>query len=263
MFCVFGWPNRLIRIFLIVTETPSKPNHPRAMQSRLKRAFSLVELLVVVAVIGIVATFAVPAVQGMLKGSSLTSASSALVDQMSLARQHALSKNRLVEVRFYRFADPEMPGEKVEDPSTGHFRGLQFFEMAESGILMPVSKMTMLPDTIIMNPGEVLSNFLGEDAATKLVTMSGIDTKVDPELPRGVRHRYEYMPFRFFPDGTTSLSPTGTPGRPSAGGRWFITVHSIADLARTNGNAVPPPNFFTWMIDPVAGSSKIFRPGLN
>jgi uncharacterized protein (TIGR02596 family) len=233
------------------------------MHSRLKRAFSLVELLVVVAVIGIVATFAVPAVQGMLKGSSLTSAASAMVDQMSLARQHALSKNRIVEMRFYRFADPEMPGEKVQDPSTGHFRGLQFFEMAESGILVPASKMAMFPDTIIMNPSETLSNYLGEDAATRLVTMSSVDPKVDPELPRGVRHKYEYMAFRFFPDGTTSLSPTGTPGRPSQGGRWFVTVHAISDLGRTNGNTQPPPNFFTWMIDPVAGSSKILRPGLN
>jgi hypothetical protein len=39
-------------------------------------------------------------------------------------------------------------------------------------------------------------------------------------------------------------------------------VHTEADRVRTNGDSTPPPNFFTWQIDPVSGSSKILRPGL-
>jgi uncharacterized protein (TIGR02596 family) len=229
------------------------------MQSRLKRAFSLVELLVVIAVIGIVATFAVPAVQGMLRGTSLSTASGSLIDQMSLARQHALSKNRIVEVRFYRFADNEIPGEIPDDPMTGHFRAFQFFEMSEAGVVVPVGKVIRFPDSIIMNPGEVLSNLLMEDP-NKLVSAQ---TGLDVEMPRGVGYNYKYVAFRFFPDGTTSLSPTGTAGKPSSGGRWFITIHAIADLVRTQNNTVPPPNFVTWMIDPVSGTSKTLRPGLK
>jgi uncharacterized protein (TIGR02596 family) len=229
------------------------------MHSRHKRAFSLVELLVVIAVIGIVATFAVPAVQGMLRGSSLTTAAGTLVDQMSLARQHALSKNRIVEVRFYQFADNEIPGEVPDDPTTGHFRAFQFFEMSEAGLMVPVGKVVRLPDSIIMNPGPILSNLLMEDPDRVVDAQSA----KDPEMPRGVGHSYKYVAFRFFPDGSTSLSPAGTAGKASEGGKWFITVHAIIDLTKTEDNTKPPPNFFTWMIDPVSGTSKTLRPGLK
>jgi uncharacterized protein (TIGR02596 family) len=228
------------------------------MKSLRLRAFSLVELLVVIAVIGIVATFAVPAVQGMMKGSALSTASSLMVDQMSLARQHSLSKNRVVEVRFYKFADPELPGENVQDPETGHFRALQTFEMAEGGTMVPVGKVVRMPDTIMMNSGDEISNLLGEEPAW----LTEPDPRIDPELPRGVKHNYKFVAFKFLPDGTTSLSPTGKKGQPSEGGKWFITVHTEADRVRTNGDSTPPPNFFTWQIDPVSGSSKILRPGL-
>ena len=229
------------------------------MKSRLQRAFSLVELLVVIAVIGIVATFAVPAVQGMLKGSALTTASGLMVDQMSLARQHSLSKNRIVEVRFYRFADNEVPGETATDPMTGHFRAFQYFEMSEAGVMVPVGKVVRLPDSIIMNPGEILSNLLTEDPTRVLDP----NTSRDPDMARGVGHNYKYVAFRFFPDGSTSLSPIGTAGKPSEGGKWFITVHAISDLGKTKENEQPPPNFYTWMIDPVSGTSKVLRPGLR
>jgi uncharacterized protein (TIGR02596 family) len=267
-------------------ETSIVVRHPELMHTMktntTRKAFSLVELLIVILIIGIVAGFAVPAVQGMLRGSQLSQASGQLVDAMALARQTALSKNRIIEVRIYRFADKESPGEDPLKPETGHFRGLQTFEISESGVLLPVSKLIRLPDNIIMNPGlpgdGMLSTILGDDRASEaknppsmIVTKAQLDKRTDPELPRGVGLNYEYVAFRILPDGSTNLPPMGASDedasttRPSSGGLWYITIHSIADWPKqvANGNVKPPPNYFTWMIDPLTGTSKSFRPGLR
>ena len=97
-----------------------------------RKAFSLVELLIVIVIIGIITGFAVPAITGMLKSSQLTQASGQLVDTVALARQTAMSKNRAIEVRFYRYADNEIPGEKPTEPATGHYRAMQTFEIIAS-----------------------------------------------------------------------------------------------------------------------------------
>ena len=248
-----------------------------------RKAFSLVELLIVILIIGIIAGFAVPAVQGMLKGSQLSQASSQLVDTMALARQTALSKNKVVEVRLYRFADSESPGEDPLKPETGHFRGIQTFEISESGVLIPNSKLIRLPDNIMMNPGipgdGMMSTILGDDRSSTPTTppsmiVKAVDVKKvnsNPELPRGVGLNYDYVAFRILPDGSTNLPATGVTdeddsnARPSAGGLWYITIHPLSDWPTmlADGNEKPPKNYFTWMIDPLTGTSKTFRPGIR
>ena len=91
---------------------------PHRLPAKLS-AFSLIELVVVIAIIAIIATFTVPAATTILKGSAMTQASQTLTDQISFARQRALSRNLAVEVRFYQYADPEAPGETASDPTTG------------------------------------------------------------------------------------------------------------------------------------------------
>jgi uncharacterized protein (TIGR02596 family) len=221
-----------------------------------KRAFSLIELLVVISIIAIIGAFAVPAAGQLLKGSALTQAANALTDQTAAARQYALTRNRSVEVRFYSFIDPE--DVNAAGQATPYYRALQFFEIADGGVPNPIGKFIRFANTIVMNPDPTLSNLLqpgSSGAYPKLISTPGLQ---DPDLPRGIAKNYTYIAFRFQPDGSTSLSPTaGTPP-----GLWFITVHLLSDLGRTT-SGTPPPNFFTWMIDPVSGSTKVLRPGVK
>lgn len=224
-----------------------------------KSAFSLIELLVVIAIIGIIGSFAVPAVGNLLKGSSMTQAANILTDQCAAARQISLTRNRSVEVRFYRFWNPENPGEDVKDdldkssnffPDGAPYRAVQFFEIAEGGIPNPTGKLMRFPDTVVMTPKPALSSILNLPKSPPAPN--------DPDLPRGVGRNYAYVAFRFLPDGATSLPLTGG----TSSGKWFITAHLQSDLPKVTGTT-PPPNFFTWMIDPVSGSTKVLRPGVK
>ncbi len=216
------------------------------------RAFTLVDLLVVVAIIGIIAGFGVPYLISAIKGSQLSQSVSMVKDQISLARQTALTKNQTIELRFYRFGNNLVPGENPDQPTTGQFRAIQTFTIAENGVALPADKVNMLPDTIIVNPGKELSSLIGAESQK-----AGGDFKkpgpTDPELPRGVKDKYEYVSFRINPDGTTNLKPSEV---------WFATFHTLQDLQKTASNTKPPPNFVTLQIDPVTSSIKSCRPGL-
>jgi uncharacterized protein (TIGR02596 family) len=226
------------------------------------RGFSLVELLVVMAIIAIIARFTVPAVSTMLRGARLTQASEMLTDQLSLARQLALSENRPVEVRFFRYGDPEVPGENVNVSSTGQFRALQIYEILDNGVVMPLDKVQMLPTSVIMNSTSgtttvaLSSLFLDQTMVTSAQVLTD---STAPNLPRGVNKNYDYFVFRFLQDGSTSLSPSTSQ---VSGGIWYVTIHDINDLPKIKGSALPP-NYFTLQIDPLNGLLKSFRPMTN
>jgi uncharacterized protein (TIGR02596 family) len=216
-----------------------------------RQAFSLIELIVVIAIIVIIASFATPAVNSVLRGSHLSQASGILVGQLSLARQQAISRNRQVEVRFYRFADPETPGENVANPASGAFRAMQIFEVRDN-VAVPVDKIQNLPGRVIFSytPGAGLSSLLdGSTAGTTALKKPGTDDKNAPRLPRGVDWNYDYVALRFLPDGSTDRKVTD---------KWFVTLINGND--RLEGPAKPPANFFTVQIDPVSGVTRNYRP---
>lgn len=230
-----------------------------------QRAFSLVELLVVISVIAIIAGFAVPAVTTMIRGSQLTQGSQMVTDQLSLARSTALARNRSVEVRFYKYGDPETPGEQARDPESGFFRSLQVFEVLDNGALLPAGPIQRLPSNVIMNEGG-LSTILDRNERTRVT----LPTNSDPEMPdTEVGRKYHYTTFRFLPDGSTDLPPNGTlngSGNRPKGDSWYITVHGTharKGAGETEGSTtILPENYFTVQIDPITGSTRSYRPTL-
>jgi len=214
------------------------------------RGFTLIELLVVITIIAVIARFSVPAVNSILRGSKLSQSAQTMIEQLSLGRQAALTKNRAVEVRFYRYGDPETPGEDKTNPATGRYRALQFFEISDSGTASAMGGVVRLASSIFIDSGATLSTVIGSAKAAPLVpTLTSSGTQTVSILSVGTK--YDAVSFRFNPDGSTTLSPSGL---------WFMTLHNLNDK---DGQAAPPANFFAIQIEPTNGHIKTFRPGLK
>ncbi len=160
-----------------------------------RRAFSLIELLAVVAVLAIVAALTIPSVNSVLRGTALSSAEDDLAAELGLARQHAVASNREVEIRFYLYSDPSATGTAQD-----RFQSYQMFIYDEAGQASPVGRLKKLSPRVILASSETLSTLLGP-ALKK--NWSG-ETK--PSLP-GIGTSYEAYTFRFRPDGGTNLTP--------------------------------------------------------
>lgn len=241
--CVFN-VNTLQIIYPMKTHFPRNPG------------FSLVDLSMVALLIVVMAAFALSTHTSISKGTRLPQAERMLTDQLKLARQYAVTRNHPVEVRFIRYGDGEMPGEKASDPSTGFYRAIQTFEMLENGSTVPIDQPQLLPQNIIMSANEHSTLLTHADLqpprrAFNSPSSSGVTS--DPALPRGIDWNYDYVSFRFFPSGGTDLNSTN-------GVAWCATLQSV--LERTTGGRLPP-NFVTLQLDPVTGAVQLFRPDVN
>jgi len=235
-----------------------------------RRGFSLIELIVVIAIIAIIAGFTVPQAGQILKGSTLTQGSTILTDQIRLAREYALTKNSKVEVRFYQYGDPETPGESVTTPSSGQYRAMQIFQVltvtaTQVEAPVPLDKVQVLPQGVIMELGVANSppppagpygaaySTILANPNSPVVTgpQNAAQNSSLAQLPRGVGYNYNYVSFRFLQDGSTTLAPTGTV--------WYMTLHNINDKGYLQQGGMPF-NYFCLQIDPVVGTTKPYRP---
>jgi len=216
--------------------------------TRILRGFSLLELLVVIAIIAMLAGLLAPAVSTMMRGSQLIRGGDKAVAVLSLARQTALAKNKTVEVRFYQYGDPEVPGESANNPAGGKFRAIQAFKIDDNEGATPVGKIETLPTSIIMDSGATLST-LPAKLIDKLWTNS-LDQKVN--IPR-VATSYNCRAFRFLADGSASSGTTNL----TKTDHWFVTFHNILD---GDGLSGLPKNYITLQIDPSNGSIKTWQP---
>ena len=207
--------------------------------------FSLIELLIVIVIIAILMTFAVPTVQRAMVGNRLTSASDDVVARLAYAQQEAMRTNRPVQVRFISWNDPKIPGEEIK------YRGYQLYHrpgfdfnakeqgQSETNTAVPVEGLIKFPNGVIMSPNRNFSSImeLPEKGGSIQRTMgSDLNTR--------------YVAFEFLPDGSTNLDGSQP--------LWFFTL--MEENKEPRGGGAPPDNYACITIDAFNGSVKVLRP---
>ena len=199
--------------------SPSWPVH----RFRSARAFSLVELLVVVGIIAMLAALATPAFNQIQSAEALSRAGQILGDQIILARQEAMTKNRKVEVRLVEV--PETGGEK-------YYRGVQLWLHDEMGIpSKPVTKFTTFPGRVAIDPAysPLLANLTGTTnfSGTTMMKYQGFVVRSSGALEGAVNTDKNYL-----------------------------TVRGLTDMSKP----VTSANYYAVRVNPVTGRLSIHRP---
>lgn len=190
------------------------------------RGFSLIELLVVISILALLMAVAFPAIQSSIAGSRLTTAGQMLADQLNLARQEAVTRNRDVQVRLIWLAPDAKGGGALQ---------LYSADPKNLSALQPIGKMTLLPDRVVISPQKKLSPLLTNPATAQATA----------DFPG--RGALSYYAIRFRPDGGTNLAFNSPEN--------YLTLTAEAEAGQT-----PPANYVAIQVDPANGRTRLYRP---
>lgn len=217
---------------------PGQANSAKNRVRDSRHAFSLVEILVVIGIVAAISAATLPAFNQIIFGSNLIVSGELLRDNLTLARQTALTRNRPVEVRFYKL--------QANDASSPEYQALQLFIKTNSATYEALTKVIYFRKSIILSTDTALSSLFDTN---KLNTATGEGNAADFKLP-GIGTNYQYLSFNFKPDGGTNLSQV----KPQD---CYVTL--VAKTSATTAGKVPS-NFVTVQIDPVVGKISVLRP---
>ncbi|PTX96161.1 hypothetical protein DB345_10205 [Spartobacteria bacterium LR76] len=204
------------------------------MRDRRACAFSLVELLTVMAIVALLAALTLPGMIGTLRASKLGSESLAVSDLLGYARQMAISRNLPVEVRFFQLPDFN------ESPSASPkvWRAVQAY-VIDGASANPLTRPRYLSSPVIFSSDTTQSGMLTMTSQTSPVRVGGYGNP-------------PFVALRFKPDGS-AIPASGND--PLSRNNSFLTLVMEGDRSVAQG-----ANFATLQIDPLTGRVQIFRP---
>jgi uncharacterized protein (TIGR02596 family) len=205
---------------------------------RQQGAFSLIELLTVIAILSILLALAIPPISQVMKSADLTNAGDQIVSTLSLARHTAISRNRAVEVRFYKYAE-------TADPADGRFHAMQLFFLEPSSggtTATSIGRKISFPSTVYISSTAILSSLMDPT-----VTTQASGASLNQSIPTQGKN-YQAASFRFYPDGSTNL-PSNRP--------LFLTV--VPSNTEDTATSLPA-NYATIVIQKATGKAQIHRP---
>ncbi len=209
-----------------------------------RRAFTLIELIVVMMIIVVMMVFVVPAVSGALKGQKLSQAADLLRTRLAYAQLQAQKENAPIQVRFFQYADPTMPGNEEKFRAYRFYRRVAFDRSAKNAgstnqdieTMEPIGPLRKLPLPIVFADSERISTLLSLQK-----TRGSVPHKRNNPLEA------QFVAFDFAPSGSTNLG---------AAKQWYLT---LVDEKRERGAEIPD-NFATVQIDPFTGAVRLIRP---
>jgi len=224
--------------------TPINSSLPLTSGRRARSGFTLIEMIVVIAIIGVLMVIIIPVTWQLFSSTRLNKSANVVWDTLTEAQTLAVTRGMDVEVRFYESVD------QANGDTTALLRGIQLYApqspdaLADvddttavqngttASIYVPAGPMQSLESSICISENQSLSSILGLTSHTSSSATGGTAN---------------YWAFHFLSDGSTDLL-VGSP--------WFLTV-----LEKRYLNVGVPPNFYTIQIDPVTGRLRQFRPG--
>ena len=195
------------------------------------RGFTLVEILVVLVIVALLFGLALGLNSTGIESARLVGDAEKLVSQLSLGQQIAISENRPVEVRFFKFIAKDRPGDSSQ------YLAYQLWRIQNDG-----SDAEPVDNPIRLNDGIVIS---ANPEYSSILSLPSQDGELNAD------ERAQYVAFQFLPSGETNLPPQGTGG----GKHWFVTFFFVQD--EQSGSV--PLDFVTVQVDPFTGSTRKLR----
>lgn len=240
--------------------------HSPYFERQARRAFSLIEMLVVIAIIAMIMASATPALMRTMQATRLSSTGDSIMGALTESKQLAYAQNVPVELRFFKYPDQDFPGSSVQ-----LFRSYQIFKIVTltegtganaqtKESVVPVGTLSKLSDGIIIAADQGLSPLLNGQNGQSL---DDIKTNSSGGAGYSGVANAKYNAIRFMPDGSCRKVNAQSDGFSQLDYGTLPT--SFLTLTYDNGQEITtgnlPKNFYTIQIDPFTGKARNYRPG--